>query len=117
MNKQLQRKLSASTLPEVLISMIVIMTVFTVAITIYVRITSSGVSLTNKQIDGEMNRIISQSIQESDWKEENIIQDSIEYRKAVFPYIDYQNLFVMQVTAFRNEEALGKMRRVVRIDE
>jgi competence protein ComGF len=114
MNKAVRKKISASTLPEVLIAMIIIMAVFTVAITIYSRITFSGVSVTDTQAHGVMNQMVINGIEENKWEEQTLVLDSIHYQKSISPYKDFKDLFIFQVTAKREQKTIGTIRQIVK---
>ena len=108
-----QKKLPASTLPEVLISMVIIMAVFTVAIVIYSRITASGFSLTAGQVQGEMESIIREIEEKKQLTEETITIDSIKYHKTAEPYEGFPDLVVIRVEAEQNGKVVGELRKVV----
>ncbi len=113
-DKVFGRKVGASTLPEVLIAMIIIMSVFTIAITIYSRITVSGVSVTNTQVQGIMTQMIFTAVETNNWKEENVTLDSIYYQKTLSPYKDFKDLFIFQVTAKQEQKIIGSMRQILK---
>lgn len=107
-------KIPASTLPEVLVSLLIIMAVFTIAITISGRLFSSGISITKEQARSGMDSIISGAIRAGDLEEEIIRADSISYYKKVDPYPGYPGLVIIEIEAVQNDVKVGTMRKIAR---
>ncbi len=114
MAKLMDKKLAASTLIEVLIAMVIIMAVFVIAIGIYTNITQSGYSISTTQSQQQMQKIISESISNHDWQDQELEEDSILYRKTVSAWPGYDDLVLIEVRANQNGKEMGILRQVVR---
>lgn len=114
MAKLISGKLPASTLIEVLISMVIIMAVFVVGIAVFARVTQSGFSMSRTEAQQQMHKIIQESIANNDWEEQQVIQDSILYVKSVNEYSGYPDLLVIEVNAMQQERNIGTLRQLVR---
>ena len=110
-------KLRASTLVEVLVSMVIILGVFAIAMGIYIKITGSGFSLTQKQVQQQMQSIIQQSREEADFTDAVVKLDDTEYHKRVSRYGQYHDLYNVQVEAIQNGVKVGSLKQVIRKDE
>jgi Tfp pilus assembly protein PilV len=113
----IQKKVNASTLIEVLVSMVIIMGVFAVAMGIYIKIMSSGFSLTHKQVQQQMQNIMQQSRENKDFSEGSVKLEDIEYHKKVRTFQSYTDLYLIEVEALQNGKILGTLKQVVRKDE
>ncbi|WP_146198828.1 hypothetical protein [Pararcticibacter amylolyticus] len=114
---ELTKKIEASTLVEVLIAMVIIVAVFGVAIGIYTNVTQSGYSVSTTQSQQQMRKIADESILNHDWEDQELMEDSIIYRKTVSAWPGYQDLVLIEVQALQNEKVLGKLRQVARKEE
>ncbi len=108
---QIKLKVDGETMPEVLISMVIILAVFTMSLTIYTRVTFGGLSLTDSQVQGEMESIIYNAAKGKGIKTLSI--DSITYTTSMADYGDSSGLFVIDIQAEQNERIVGKMRRII----
>lgn len=104
----------ASTLLEVIIAMVIILIVFTLAIGIYNHVLGSTPSVRQQQVKTMTDGLILRSINEEDWTDQEIMQDSIVLKKTVLPYEKYTDLLLITVTAFQREQQVGESRRVVK---
>lgn len=111
----LNRKLAAATVPEALVSLVIIMAVFASAMIIHTRVTASGISFASRQIDGVMSRIIKESIDNGQWDSAELEFDSVRYYKTVMAYRASSDLRIIQVLAFQNEKKVGVLKRVVKV--
>ncbi|KAA8476142.1 hypothetical protein BDE36_2602 [Arcticibacter tournemirensis] len=114
MAKLKDRKLAASTLIEVLIAMVIIVAVFGMAMGIYTNVTQSGYSISTTQSQQQMQTIIGESISNRDWQDQEVIEDSIRYRKTVSAWPGYDDLVLIEVRANQNGKEMGRLRQVVR---
>lgn len=111
------QKIKASTLLEVLISMVIITIIFTLGIGVYSRVTSSGFSLTDKQIQQQMENILVASREDKDWKSERIELGQIIYQKEVTVYPPYSNLLLVEIKALRDGKQIASLRQIVRKED
>lgn len=114
MAKLISSKLPASTLIEVLISMVIIMAVFVIGIAVFTRVTQSGFSMSRAEAQQQMHKIIQESIFNKDWEDQELMQDSILYIKSVKEYSGYPDLLIIEVNALQQEKNIGTLRQLVR---
>jgi Tfp pilus assembly protein PilV len=107
------KQVQASTLPEVIIAMVIIMIVFTMAIGIYTRITNSSFSGTQQKAQILAGGIIRNSIDQQDWEDSSVLIDSIEFKKTVSAFSLYNDLVEIKVEAFEQGVSKGICRQVV----
>lgn len=114
MAKLILKRLPASTLVEVLISMVIIMAVFVVAIGIYTKVTQSGFSFSRIEAQQQMKKIMAESIENKDWEDAVITVDSIEYKKNVNPYAGYTDLLLITIDASQQGRKLGVLKLILK---
>lgn len=114
MDKMTRGKLRGSTLIEVIISMLIIMVIFSIAMGIYARITGSGISSTDHHMQQQIKRIIDSEIETDHAGDNVIIIDSIIYRSATVPYSEYSDLFAIEVKAELNGVVRASGREIFR---
>lgn len=114
---QLNRKLKASTLLEVIVAMVVILIVFVLATGIYANVMRSSPSIKQQRVKALMAEMIAKSMAEENWKDEEVVADSISFQKTVLPYQNYADLFLLQVLAVENGKEIGKVQRIVKAEE
>lgn len=112
--KFVSRKVSGSTLVEVLVSMVIIMIVFSIAIGIYVKVTTSTVSITKQKVQLQAASIIQQSINEHNWSDQTFMLDSLQFQKKVISYPGYPNVVEIQVEAFSQGISQGISKQLVK---
>ena len=117
MAKLMLKRIQASTLLEVIISMVIIMAVFVVAMGIYTKVTLSGISLSKIKAQHYMKRIIDESIQNRDWEDAVSVDDSIEYKKSVSVYAGYEDRILITVEAVQQGRSLGDIKQIVEKQE
>jgi hypothetical protein len=108
------RLVSASTLLEVVVSMVIIMAVFSVAIGIYTKVTMSGLSISKATARQHMNRILHESIENGDFQNAVLFADSVEYKKTVLPFTGYSDLTVITIQANQEGRSLGTLNQIVK---
>ncbi|WP_423147021.1 hypothetical protein [Rubrolithibacter danxiaensis] len=112
------KKISASTLIEVIISMVIIMAVFSVAMGIYIKIMNSGASTTSRKMQIIMRGIVETSIQNKSWGEEVLEKDSVILRKTLIPYNQqYTDLYLLKVVAETEGGKKDSIQQVIKKDE
>jgi len=114
MAKLSMRKLSASSLLEVLIAMTIIMAVFVMGMFIYARVTHSQFSTRQLVAQQRMQAIIQDCIDRRNLENKKISFDSISYLISVQKFNEYPDLRVIHVTASQNGDDLGELRKVVK---
>ncbi|HEY0056918.1 MAG TPA: hypothetical protein VGB63_16325 [Pedobacter sp.] len=114
MVKLVLNRVPASTLLEVIISMVVMMAVFTVAIAIFTKVTQSGYSSSKVEAQQQMQIVMQESIENRDWQNGVLVVDSIEYTKRVSNYTGYADLFLVTLEAKQQDKALGNLIRIVK---
>ncbi|CAM4116856.1 hypothetical protein SAMN06265348_103273 [Pedobacter westerhofensis] len=111
---ELKSSVKASTLLEVIVAMVIILVVFSLAMGIYNNVLGSTGSAKMEQISTAMEGVISKSINEQNWDDEESGQDSIQYKKTVTKYEDFTDLLLITVTATEHEQQVGKLRRIIK---
>jgi len=114
--QSLRKKVDGSTLVEVLVSMVIMMIVFSIAIGIYVKVTTSTVSITKQKGELQATSIIRQSINNKDWSDQTILLDSLQFEKKVIPYAGYEDVIEIEVETFNQGISQGKVRQLVKHD-
>lgn len=112
--EQQKGMLTASTLLETLIAMVIILVVFTLAIGIYNHVLSYTPTARYEQAKTLCNGVIEQSIMEENWTDAESMQDSILLKKTVLPYEKYADLVLITVTAVEQEKQIGLCKRIVK---
>jgi type II secretory pathway pseudopilin PulG len=110
----MNKKVQASSLLEVLVSMVIIMIVFTLAIGVYSKVTNSGISINDKQIQQQMQSIISASGENKEWDNESFEINNINFSKTVSNYNNYTDLYLIEVEAKKNGKVVGELRQIVK---
>lgn len=108
-----RKKLKADTLVEVIISMLIIMVVFVVAIGIFTKVTLSSFSTTSTIVHTQMNHILQEAVRTNILEARTINQDSIIYEQTVSSYENYTDVLSLKVEAFQNQKSIGKLQRLV----
>jgi type II secretory pathway pseudopilin PulG len=111
---ELKSAVKASTLLEVIVAMVIILIVFTLAIGIYNNVLGRADSVKKEQVNAMTAHLISQSINERNWNDEEIRQDSITLQKTVVPYEKYTDLVLITVTALEHDKQIGQSRKIVK---
>jgi hypothetical protein len=109
------RRLEASTLLEVVISMVIILAVFTLAIGIFTRVTQSGFSFSSAQAMQHSKCVFYESITSGDLDNRVTTVDSIEYKKTVEGYAGHSDIVLMTIEANQSGKSLGTFKRLVRV--
>jgi hypothetical protein len=114
MAKLIQKKLPASTLPEVIISMVIIMAVFVVAIGIYVKVTQSGLSMSKTWAQQRMKSILMESIKNKDLEDAVLNLDSVEFKKSVTAYAGYADILLITIQANQHGKNVGSLQQLIK---
>ncbi len=111
------KRVAASTLLEVIISMVIIMAVFTVAIGIYTKVTQSAFSFSRAGAQQQMKKILQESIENKDFEDAVVQVDSIEYTKTVTAYAGYSDLLYVKIEASQNGQRLAELKQIIKKQE
>ena len=104
----------ASTLLEVITAMVIIMVVFVLAVGIYNNVLTSGLSIRKIQARALSEKMIAESVNEENWNDERLITGDLLLEKTVMPYLEYNDLVIITVTAFINNKKLSQVRQIVK---
>lgn len=107
--------MAASTLLEVLVSLVIILTVFTISMVIFTNVVTSGFSLNRQRIYSKMENIITESVSTEDYENKEIAMEGTFYQKTVKAYPDAAELMMIHVQAWENGVSVGSITRLVRI--
>jgi len=106
--------LKASTLLEIIIAMVIILVVYTLAIGVYNNVLNASPSIKKQQVKAMTDAVISQSVYDENWNDEQIINEIITIEKTVGPYHSYPDLVIITVTASQHGKQLGLSRQIVK---
>jgi len=111
---KLNHAVKASTLLEVIVAMVIILIVFSLAIGIYNNVLGAAGSVKEAQVNALTGRLISQTILDSNWNDQDTRQGSITLKKTVVPYEKYTDLVLITVTALEHGRQVGQSRHIVK---
>lgn len=112
---KLRGKLSASTLLEVIVAMVVILIVFVLATGIYANVIRTSPSVKDQRVQSQATGLIQQSIVDDNWNNEEVVIDSVFYQKTVVQYQNIADLRLMQVVAVEQGKEIGTVRRIIKM--
>ncbi|PTT01385.1 hypothetical protein DBR11_07495 [Pedobacter sp. HMWF019] len=111
------KHLRASTLLEVIVAMVVILAVFTLAIGIYTNVTRSSPSFRQQYLRKISEDVIKESINSKNWKDEELVVDSVILKKQIKALDGYTDLVVIEVSASEYGKEACKIKRIVKKDQ
>lgn len=111
----MDKKLQASTLVEVLVSMVIMMIVFTAAMKIYHSVTTSVKSASFQKARIAADVQIAECMVSSNCADQTITVDSITYVRTVRNYQDHKNLKEIKVEVFQQGRLLGTANQITLI--
>lgn len=114
---KLDGKVSASTLLEVIVAMVVILIVFVLSTGIYTNVMRSSPSLRQQRIKSLAAGLIQQSIAECNWNDDVVAIDSLHFQKTLSPYQGYTDLKLLQVVVVEQGKEVWTARSVVKMRE
>lgn len=117
MVKLIKIKLNGSTLVEVLISMIIILVVFSIALKIYANVTAATLSSSVQKINIISRSLLKNAILRKNLKEEEILRNGITYKITVIDYRDQPDLKKIEIKAYLEDKLVVNAAEVVSIDE
>lgn len=109
-------RVKASTLIEVIISLVIIMIVFVMAIGIFTKITQSGMSVSSVIARNKLNDMLQEAIKTGNYEELSIMEDSISYKQNPEDYPGYPDLLIIKLEAVQNGKLISKMQQIVKKD-
>lgn len=110
----MKAKVKSSTLLEVLVSMVIILVVFTMTINVFNKIIFNRSTIDNIAIGFQLRKILYSSLTSNAGGEVQI--DSILYVKEVIPYEDNTDLYEVSVKAYRNKVLVDQVLMVRRLE-
>ena len=99
----IQKKLKASTLPEALAAMVIILSCFGICAGIYFNVLKSDNSLLNYRVHLLLQNLAEETKQRDLMVSENINIQELDIRKTVEAYPDASDLFTLRLSAFNKE--------------
>jgi Tfp pilus assembly protein PilV len=112
MAKLINKQVPASTLLEVLIAMVIIMTVFTVALKVFNNVLSSSVSLKKIRVHNQLN-LLKEEARQYGFRDETLEVDSILYTYQV-NQIEVANLSQLEIKATEHGKLLGSIKFLIK---
>jgi Tfp pilus assembly protein PilE len=110
-------KLKASTILEVIIAMVIILVVFVLATQIYVNVISSSPSLSRQAGIGLAESMVKKAIAENDFTSGDLQQDSMQIRKVVTPYKNFDDLYQINIVTRTNGKVMGDYNYIYKKDD
>lgn len=111
---KLNNKVPASTLIEVLVSMVCIIIVFSIAMGIYNNILRSSLSVKKYHAQSTLNQILNQIEKSPKVKNQTYIRNKLKIHQQVTLYNQQKGLFQVYVTVFdQNHEKLAEIKKIV----
>lgn len=104
-----QKKLTGSTLIEVLIAMVIIMVVFSIATAVFSNVISSGVSVKSIRTNAEMEKLRLQVLSYSTFTDQHFNIDSIGY-EVKFIQSTTSASTIVEIEANDHGKAAGKIK-------
>lgn len=101
------KRLKASTLPEVIISMIIILLVFGLAMGIYANVWSHTYPVRRVKAAAMARQMMLQSIADHDWTDREEVQDSLVFKQVVIPCPGMPDLRQITVSAYENDQEIA----------
>ncbi|MXV50384.1 hypothetical protein GS399_05315 [Pedobacter sp. HMF7647] len=111
------RRLSASTIVEVVIAMVIMVTVMLVAVSLIGRLSISGIPLVRIRAQAQAETLASQDAGDGKTGESSWDIGGLRYIRKVSLYKDYTDLRRIQVEAFQNGVQLCLVSRLVKVGD
>ncbi|WP_026898452.1 prepilin-type N-terminal cleavage/methylation domain-containing protein [Daejeonella oryzae] len=107
-------KVKGSTLIEVVISMVIIVVIFTIAMGIYANILRSSLSVKKYQAQETLNKLMNQSEKSPKTMNQTFNLNDFQISRKISPYRNHTNLLEIHLAAFnQNKEKLAEIRKVI----
>ena len=111
----IRKRITASTLLEVLIAMVIIMAVFTIAIKVFNNVMASGISFKKVRVHGQLDVLATEARQNGVIGDREIAIDSIVYSYSIYPS-GIENLSQLEIKATENGKLLESIKCLVKND-
>ena len=107
-------KLRGSTILEVIVSMIIIIVVFGIAMMIFTNVSRLSLSAKKLKVQAALQEALLQAEQTADHSEKTLTIDDLSIRQEVIPFENAPGLSIITVTAFDiNQEQIGQLKKVI----
>lgn len=112
---KLNCKIPAFTLLESMVSMLVVMVVFSLSSLIIINVTTSGVTREKQNAYMLVNTLRNETIQQERYIDESIVEDDILVEKTIENYSKGEALKILKITASKDNRHLFESRDIVLI--
>jgi hypothetical protein len=110
---QLNPKIKASTLLEVIISMVVIMVVFGIAMMIFSKITTFSISGKASRARAALEYQLTKIEKAKIFTNESLVAGDFNIDQTAMPYRSFDNLLLLTLTAYdTNNKVVAQLRRI-----
>jgi len=107
-------KVQASTILEVLISMVVILVIFGIAMMIYANVTQSSLSVKKIKAEAILNSYLLTAEKSSGVSTQSFAVDSLDIEQTVKSYNNEKNLLEIDLTAYDiNRQKIAELHKVI----
>lgn len=107
-------KLEASTLIEVLIAMVIILVIFSIGITLFNNVLSSGVSLKKIEVQQQLSNLSTSVADKGYIVSDEVILDSITYLFSSTP-LENKRMELLEIKAVQQGRVIGKVKRLYQV--
>jgi competence protein ComGC len=106
---KLYKKLHAATLVEVLVALVIIMIAFTLGIGMFVRITSSSISLNQTMIERKIHYHLQQVSKDTLLVDDTWSEDSVTYEQKVEDFGEYKDIKKISISALKDGKLIHQV--------
>jgi len=103
---KVKHRISAYTLIETIIAMVIIMLVFGIAMMIFINVVRTDRIVQRTEVFFKMNEILFETKNNGDYTDDSFGFDTYEIKRVVINYNAYQNIKQLTVSAYDNEGKL-----------
>lgn len=114
---QLNFKIKAFTIVESMVSMVIVMLVFSLTSMVIVNVIKSGVSRDKQNAYMFVNAIRNETIQQARFIDETVEVNDILIQKTILEYKKSENLKVLLIEAFKGETKLFESKEIVMVEQ
>ena len=112
---KLNSKIPAFTIMESMVSIIIVMTVFSLASIVILNVTSTGMSREKKDAYGLVNLMRNETLQQERYIDETLTVDELMLEKTILDYGKGKGLKVLLIEVFKGKEKLIESRELISI--
>jgi Tfp pilus assembly protein PilV len=110
----IKTKITASTILEVVIAMVLIILVFGIAMMIYTNVLNNSLSVKKIRAQGILQQALIKAEQTSDNSSESVSVDDFRIEQEVKPYNSNNNLVDIHLTAYdTNQKKIAELEKVI----